>query len=275
MLNKIEIQRKDGGVLTLPIYDSTDFTIKEIQGLDPVRANIVTSNFAHIDGTQFQSSRREMRNLIFTLLIDSMNPFKSVQELRKELYSFLMPKTDITLRFFRSNTDILTISGQVESFDSPIFVKEPQANISILCFDPDFKDINNSLFSGTTVTTAIDSDIIYTGEVDSGFIFTLYPNATTTTFTLQNTLLDGSVKKLIFESLSDPILAGEVITISTIPGDKYVRLTKDGNTSSILWGLDPASEWVSLYPGTNKIRVSSNTSGMSYTISYYTRFGGL
>ena len=82
MLNRIEIQKKDGGVLTLPIYDATNFQIKDIQGLDPVKANIVTSNFANIDGGQFQSSRREMRNLVIKLGIDSFGVGYTVQEVR-------------------------------------------------------------------------------------------------------------------------------------------------------------------------------------------------
>ena len=275
MLNRIEIHKKDGGVLTLPIYDATNYQIKDVQGLDPVKANIVTSNFAHIDGTQFQSSRREMRNIVMKLSIDSFGVGKSVQELRKDLYSFLMPKTDVTLKFIRDNLESMAISGQIESFDSSLFVKEPEATISILCFDPDFKNETPDIFAGTTVTTTTNSQIIYNGEVDSGFIFTMTPTVNVDTFTLQNTLSDGSVRKLIFDSATNPILAGQTVIISTISGDKYVRVSNNGTISSILWGLDPSSDWVSLQSGTNNIRVNTATSGMPYTIEYYTRFGGL
>lgn len=275
MLNRIEIHKKDGGVLTLPIYDATNYQIKDIQGLDPVKANIVTSNFAHIDGTQFQSSRREMRNIVMKLAIDSFGVTKSVQELRKDLYAFLMPKTNITVKFIRDNLDVLSIDGQVESFESSLFVKEPEATISLLCFDPDFKNDTPTTFSSTSVNTAVDSEIIYNGEVDSGFIFEMTPTVDIDTFTIQNTQTDGTVRKLIFLSESSPILAGEKIIISTIPGDKYVRVSKNGTVSSILWGLDPSSDWVSLYTGLNKFRVITEVAGQPYSIEYFTRFGGL
>ena len=278
MLNRIEIQRKDGGVLTLPIYDATNYQIKDIQGLDPVKANIVTSNFAHIDGTQFQSSRREMRNLVIKLGIDSFGVGLSTQELRKELYAYLMPKTDVTLKFVRDNLEAVVILGQVESFDSPLFVKEPEATISILCFDPDFKSETETTSNGLSVTTSLeyaDLEIDYSGEVDSGFIFTLTPSITITSFTLQNILTDGSVQKFIFDATGAPILSGNTLKVSTIPGDKYVRITRNNVESSILWAMDPASNWVSLYPGLNKIRLTTNFSGRAYSIAYNSRFGGL
>jgi hypothetical protein len=209
------------------------------------------------------------------LSIDSFGVGKSVQELRKDLYSYMMPKTNVTVKFIRDNLDVLSIDGQVESFDSSLFVKEPEANISILCFDPDFKNDAISNYNGTTVTTAVDSIVTYSGEVDSGFIFSMTPTTNITEFTIQNTLSDGSVSKLIFDSASNPILSGETIFISTVPGEKYVRVSKNGTVSSILWGLDPSSDWVSLQPGLNRIRVNTSASGIPYTIQYYTRFGGL
>ena len=275
MLNRIEIHKKDGRVLTLPIYDATNYQVKDVQGLDPVKANIVTSNFAHIDGTQFQSSRREMRNIVMKLGIDSFGIGKSVQELRKDLYAYLMPKTNITLKFIRENLDVFAIDGQIETFDSSLFVKEPEATISILCFDPDFRNDNTTTFTGSTVNTAVDSDIIYNGEVDSGFIFTMTPTVDLDTFTIQNTQTDGTVRKLIFDSATNPILSGQTVIISTVPGDKYVRVSNNGTVSSVLWGLDQTSDWVALYPGLNKMRVIAGTAGIPYNIEYYTRFGGL
>lgn len=275
MLNRIEIQRKDGGVLTLPIYDATNYQIKDIQGLDPVKANIVTSNFAHIDGTQFQASRREMRNLVIKLGIDSFGVGLTTQELRKELYSYLMPKTDVVIHFVRDNLPTVVISGQVESFDSPLFVKEPEATISILCFDPDFKSESEITFTALTQITAVDTNLVYDGEVDSGILFSYTPNQSVYSFTLQNTLSDGTVRKFIYDATASPILSGDTLTISTLPGNKYVTLTHLGAVKSVLWAMDPASDWITLQPGINKIRLSSYPNGLSYTIKYNSRFGGL
>jgi hypothetical protein len=39
--------------------------------------------------------------------------------------------------------------------------------------------------------------------------------------------------------------------------------------------MDPASNWIALYPGTNLLRVTSSVSNLTYSISYNNRFGGL
>ena len=275
MLEQIEIIKKDNGVLTLPIYNPTTFFIKDIQGLDPVKANIVTSNFSQMDGVQYQSSRREMRNLIFKIGIDSANIVNTVQDLRKQLYSYLSPKSEITLRFKHSNTTMpyVLIKAMVESFDSPIFVKDPEATISLLCFDPDFYSENSSIFSGSSVSTSTDSIIAYEGDVETGFIFTFNINRTLSEFTIQNTMSDGFVRKMHF--ISSTFIAGDIIIVSTIPGNKYVRLNRSGVITSVLWTLDPASDWLKLYPGENLIRVSCTGAAIPYTMEYNLRYGGL
>lgn len=275
MLNRIEIQKKDGRVLTLPIYDPTSFQIKDIQGLDPVKSNIVTSNFSQMDGAQYQSSRREMRNIIFKLGIDTSNTYGSVKTLRKQLYDFMLPKTEVKIKFIQEGVPTLLIDGLVESFDSPLFVKDPEANISILCFDPDFYSEQTNLISGLSTSSEVNNETLYDGDVDSGFVFKLTAINTMNTFTLQNTLTDGNVRSMIFESLITPLLAGDILTISTIPGDKYVTVSRSGVESSMLWAIDPASEWIKLYPGVNKIRVSSYVTDSNYTIEYTSKHGGL
>jgi len=274
MLNQIQIKKKDGRVLTLPIYDATNYKIKDIQGLDPVKANIVTSNFSHIDGAQYQASRREMRNLIIKLGIES-SVGNTVQDLRKTLYSYFMPKDDVKIKFVRDSLEVFTIEGKIESFESPLFVKEPEATISVLCFDPDFYSDTELTFEGLTTNNNTDQEFDYDGDVDSGFIFSFTPQTTISEFSLQNTLPDGTVTKILFESLAEPILSGNTITISTNPGDKYIRINRSGVLSSILWAMDPTSSWIKLNPGINRIRVNCSTNNIPYTISYYNRFGGL
>lgn len=278
MLTTIELIKKDGGVLTLPIYDPTNFAVIDVQGLDPVKANIVTSNFSQMDGGQFQASRREMRNIVFKIRILSNPGDLSVQDLRKQLYAYLLPKSDIKMRFIQDGVTSVLIQGQVESFDAPIFVKEPEATISVLCFDPDFYSETEFTLTGSSVSTTSTSNnqLTYNGDIDSGFLFTITATAAVASFTLQNTLDDGSVKTMTFSDSLGTLVSGDIIKVSTVPGNKYVTRTRSGVETSILWALDRSSDWIKLYPGTNRIRVRTATNtGQAYSIKYTNKIGGL
>jgi hypothetical protein len=279
MLTTIELIKKDGGVLTLPIYDPTNFAVIDVQGLDPVKANIVTSNFSQMDGAQYQASRREMRNIVFKIRILNSPGGLSVQDLRKQLYGYLLPKSDIKMRFIQDGITSVLIQGQVESFDAPIFVKEPEATISVLCFDPDFYSETEFTLNGVSVGTSstVNTPLIYNGDVDSGFLFTITANGSTPLMTIQNTETDGTVRTMTFSDSSTLLLPGDVIKVSTVPGNKYVTRTRSSVETSILWALDRSSDWLKLYPGTNLIRVRTAfpTANIPYTIKYTNKIGGL
>jgi hypothetical protein len=276
MLTTIQVIKKDGGVLTLPIYEPTNFAVMDVQGLDPVKANIVTSNFSQMDGVQYQASRREMRNIFFRIRILSNPGGLSVQDLRKQLYEYLLPKSNVKLMFVQDGTNFYSIEGQVESFDSPIFVKEPEAIISILCFDPDFYEEDASLQFGVSVSNSSvqNVNLEYFGEIDTGFKFTLTATTTVENITLVNNLPDGSVRKMEFVD-SPLLISGDVFEVNTVPGNKYVRRIRSNVSTSILYTLSRTSDWLKLYPGVNYIRANSSDTGQVYTIEYHNKYGGL
>ena len=64
MLKRVEVVTPQGAVLDLPLGDiSSSLQIESIEGLDPVKATIASSSFAQLDGAQYQSSRRETRDI--------------------------------------------------------------------------------------------------------------------------------------------------------------------------------------------------------------------
>lgn len=278
MITTIEFIKKDGGVLTLPIYDPINFPVLDIQGLDPVKANIVTSNFSQMDGVQYQSSRREMRNIIFKIKLVPTVGVSNVQDLRKQLYGYLIPKSNIKMRFIQDGITSTLIEGQVESFDAPIFVKEPEATISILCFDPDFYSETVNTFSGVSVatTSTTTTNLSYSGSIDTGFVFTVTATGTVYGLALENTPSDNLKRIMSFSDATGLLSTGDKLIVSTVPGDKYVRRVRSSTTTSILWALDRTSDWIKLYPGNNQISVKSTTStNQAYTIVYTDKIGGL
>lgn len=273
MLNKLEVRTDQGDLLTLPLQDiSEGYLIQDIVGLDPVKATIVSSSFALLDGSQYQSSRRENRNIVLSLGLEPDWGSGTVQELRSRLYTFFMPKSNVNLRFFGTGAPTLNISGRVESFESSLFVKDPKVTISIICFDPDFTALTPSSIAGNTTAGLTETLITYSGTVETGIVFTLELNRSLTDFAIYHRPPDGVVKTLEFSS---PMLDTNVLTISTVSGAKGATLLVGSTESSILYGISPYSKWIELVPGDNYIRVYAVGAAIPYTIDYVDRYGGL
>lgn len=276
MLDKVEVLTEQGALLSLPLQDiSQGFSVQDIDGLDPVKAIIVSSTFGQMDGEQYQSARREKRNIILTLGYEPDYASTTVQQLRKTLYSFFMPKSRVLLRFFQAGEPVVQIYGRVESFDSPKFAKEPTAVISVLCFDPDFYNPTPVILSGDTTSSTVEQTHVYPGTVETGIIFRLMVDRVDLTeFTIYHRPADDTLRSLEF-STATALEIGDVLSISTIPGNKFVTLTRGGVDTSFLFGVSPQSNWISLFPGDNKLRVYAEGAGIPYQIEYTTKFGGL
>jgi hypothetical protein len=125
MLVAFEVSTRQGDTLTLPLDDvSSGVIVQNISGLAPVKATLVSSSFAGVDGEQYQSSRRETRNITIKLGLDPDPLTSSVSELRQQLQGFFMPKSEIDLTFYRNDTVDVSIAGVVESFDSELFSQD-------------------------------------------------------------------------------------------------------------------------------------------------------
>lgn len=278
MLTKVEVRSALGLLLTLPLDDVSDgLVLEDIQGLDPVKAVLVSSSFASLDGAQYQSSRRETRNILMVLGLVPDFATTTVRDLRNNLYNFFMPKSEVHLRFFMTDdlgVEELTvdITGRVESFESPLFAKDPVANISILCFDPDFVELSSLTVSGNTVATSTEFSINYPGTVEAGFVFKLLLNRAESDFAIYHRGPDDVVKSLQFAA---SLLSGDVLTISTVTGDKHITLTRAASDSSLLYGRTPQSAWLELVKGVNHLRVYATGAAIPFTIEYTPRHGGL
>ena len=126
ILDSFKVTNARGSVLNFPLDDpSQGFIVRNIEGLGPVKATLVSTSFANMDGGQYHSSRREPRNIVLTLGLEPDYAMMSVADLRKQLYQFFMPKSQSTLDFhlfdkFAENlleqTKELTIDARIESF---------------------------------------------------------------------------------------------------------------------------------------------------------------
>jgi hypothetical protein len=268
MLERIEAVSPQGAILNLPLDDSVSgFLMDEVTGLDPVKATITSSSFAQLDGSQYQSSRREERNIILTITLEPEWGSETVRDLRKRLYAYFMPKSAVDLKFYSSDMDPVWISGRVESFETPLFSSEPQVTVSIICFDPDFYDPAPENVPGNTTSTVDTALVEYDGSVETGFVFTLTVNRALTAFSIylndQQLDFNGALQNL------------DILTISTIQGNKYVRLSRAGVETSFLYGVTPQSAWPEFQPGDNHLRVYAVGAAVPFNIVFTKKYGGL
>lgn len=273
MLIKLEVRNSQGDLLTLSLDDiSSGFLIKDIAGMGPVKATIVTSDFADLDGTFYQGSSRENRNIRLQLELKPDYAVSTVQELRTRLYRFFMTKSVVMFRFFMTNGLTVDISGMVETVEPTIFAREPAVDISIICFDPDFIESDSVVVEGESTAGTDELIIPYDGTVETGFIFTFNIDRTLGEFTIYHKLPDDSLKVLGFEA---PLIAGDVLTINTISGSRGASLVRAGSISSIFYGIQQPFDWLELMQGDNSFRVYAVGAAVPYSVEYITRYGAL
>lgn len=274
MLTKVEVDNKRGGLLVLPLQNVRDgFVIKDIDGLDPVKATIVTTGFAQLDGEQYQSSKLGTRNIVLKVGLEAaLYAAGTVRDLRNRLYQYFMPKTFVRLQFFDNESTMVEIEGYIESFDSKLFVKEPEATISIMCLKSEFIDPIVKTIEGSTVTNTSTRDIEYEGTVPTGVSFTLEVDRALTAFSIHNTPYSGVTTSMDF---TGAFVSGDVISVVTQPGAKSVELVRGGVRSPHLHALSAYSGWINLEPGLNQFRVTATGNPLAYQMSYTDKYGGL
>lgn len=273
MLTKLEIQSLLGETLSLEM-DSTNngYIVESIEGLDPVKANIVTSRGAKQHGSVYQTSHRENRNVVIRIRLEAVQGAASVSDRRAYLYGFFMPMSDVSLRFFLDGLHFADIQGYVESFEAPIFSKEPTATISLICVKPDLVSPTLVTVNGVSVSDSTVQAVVYTGTVEAGFKFQLFVDRTISEFSFHNHTPYGELATLDFAA---PLIAGDVVEINTVSGSRGAYLTRASVRSSILNGVSPTASWFGLSRGTNMLRLAISGAAIPFSLEYYPRYGGL
>jgi len=276
MLTVVEAENDQGALLTMALSDVSDgIILKEVDGLGPVKATLVSSSFAGIDGEQYHSARREPRDIKLKFGMEPMYGGTSVREIRKRLYKHFMTKRNVNLRFYMEDGLVVNISGKVESNDPPMFTREPEMEVVVRCFKPDFVDPTPVTVSSTsTSATGVLTELVeYDGTAETGIVLTVNVDRTLSEFTFYHQGPDGVLSSMDFAA---SLLAGDVLTISTVSGNKYATLIRGGTSIPIVYGISPYSKWTELLEGDNYIRLyTDGVSGVPYSIEYTNRYGGL
>lgn len=272
MLYKVEARTPRGDLLTLLLDDiSNGYIVAEINGLDPVKASIVTTKFGNSRGAAYQSSTLPERNITLTLEYDKFHE-DSIEDLRNRLYPFFISGQEVSLRFYMDSGLTVDIDGYSESMESPLFVQDPKADISIICPEPDFVETTPTVQTGMFTSDGTPRYVDYPGTAPVGMVYVVDVANPMSDITFYQTTPNGALYSMEF---AGSLLAGDKLTISTVEGNKYVTLKRAGVDSSALYGISPQSKWLQLEHGTNALRVYSSGPGSPVSITYTGVYGGL
>lgn len=273
MLQKVDVRNAQRSLLTLTLEDSSNgYEVRDIGGLDPVNASISSSTFVGLAGEQYHSSRREKRNITMQLGFRPDYGTTTVASLRNNLYFYFMPDSVVDLIFYDDSGLTVKIQGRVESCEAPLFSKEPQVDISILCFDPDLLELNPELTTHLTTEDTTEILIPYAGTVNSPVHLSLNVEHDLSGFTVYHRPPDGTLHTIEFVV---SLLTNDFVEIESSVGNKSVQLIRGGVETSILYAKTPQTPWLVFQRGDNYVRVYAEGDPIPYSLSYYNRYGGL
>ena len=251
--------------------------IRNIDGLDPVKASVNTTPFGSVDGASYVGSSVPSRNIVLTIHPNPNWDNWTFEALRRLVYQYFMPKLPTRLVFYSDDLIPVVISGIVESVGNNIFSKDQELLVSIVCPDPYFTALNPTVITGNPVRAGGAFTIVENnGNVDCGF-------------TVGVTKVSGADPASIDIHIGDPpishfdVVAGvsstKIFEMSSVPMRKFVQNIDLGTgvITNLLSNvtIEEGSEWPHLQPGENEFQVITNQGVQDWELTYYERFGGL
>ena len=268
-------------------HDYDHYYVKSITGLTPPPTTINTTVSGIHDGSYYNSSRIQHRNIVITLGLRG-----DVEKNRQHLYSIFPLKKECTVYYQNQNRN-LKINGFIETLEADIFVQQEDVQISIICPNPYFEGISTidsdirkvqPLFEFPfSITEPIPFGSIMRvptcslnniGGVDCGCIFHFrfyeYTNYLKITNEVTHEYMD-----LQHAGFSD----GDDLFINTNFGNLRIMLYhNNGIEQNLLSFLKKGSSWIHLESGLNTITFSVNEGhyeGVSAKVEYTPLYGGV
>jgi hypothetical protein len=267
--------------LVLKSPEKSGFAIRSIEGLGPVKADINSKELSTNDGSIFNSARVNSRNIIFDIQFLEK---PTIEDTRQLSYKYFPIKRKIKMVFKTKNYEC-EIYGYVESNEPNIFSQECSTTISILCPDPYFKSLDKNIttFSGILPVfefefsneSATDNllefgellndklkNVRYDGDAETGVVIYIHAIGDASNITVYNTDTRAQMfinTSRLLEMTGAGIIAGDDIIISTVKGEKSIKLLRNGLYTNILNCLDKNAEWPTISKGDNVFAYTAET----------------
>ena len=283
--------------------------IKNITGIGPSKANVVLTEKTTLDGASYTSARTTSRNIVLTLgFMFTKN--NTIEELRHKSYKYFPVKKKVTLRF-TTDKRVCETYGYVESNEPNIFNKEETTQISILCpnsyfysrdeeyvgtdsfvaYEPAFEfpfsneSTTSSLIEIGTIMPDTQAKINYNGDSEVGVVIVAHATGYVSNIKFHNITFGSDTRETISLNtvkMSESsmlglqgyeIIEGDDIVISTVKGDKYIKLIRhnSGITKeyNLLNYINRDAKWFQLIKGENMISYEAEKGLTNLTVTFY------
>lgn len=301
MIHEVIVTNDFGESLELVLTDPqpSGLIVKSIDGLGPSKATINTTQLASSDGSVYNSARKEQKNIVFNFLYLEDSETKLVETSRLKTYKYFPLKKLVTLTFVMDHR-IAEIQGYVESNEATIFDQQSGCQISIVCPTPFFTTSDRSMnlngvesyfefpFSNESLTEnlinlgelvyATGTEYYYDGDAETGIYIVIHATGAVTNFSIYNSVtrnkMDFDTSKIaaVTKDGINNLTTGDTLEISTVVGNKFVRLTRAGKEYNVMAML-PKNEidWLTVRKGANVFGYTAESGGADLQISIQTR----
>ena len=276
---------EDGFFLDFTERGFGPFLLTDADGLYESKNTVYVSENSMIDGATYQGSVAKQRNIELTLtdIGDYVANRNALNRLFKE-------KSKGTLIFWEADASPRKIDYYVEKFNSSGEDPFREHEISLICPDPFFYDIDASSEEMASWVSAFTFPF---ASPSTGFVFGYKDNSRIQT--IQNDIAEDNIGITIIMSclgaVTNPsithietnsslhighddkpfsMVAGDIVTITTATGNKHVTLTRNGTTSEINHYLTEDSVFIQLMRGSNSFGfgADSGVNNLTITIEY-------
>lgn len=285
----LTFENERGNTLVLsPASDmTTPYAIADIDGINPPKAAINTSELALIDGAQFNSAKLQMRTINVAFVIQD-----DAAANRVAVYQVLKTKHQIKVSY-QSETRDVYIDGYVESIEVEYMDNPQKVSVAILCPYPYWQaaqsivdDLSQTIgmfhfpFASTEspelvfgyVDPIVSIEVNNGGDVETGIIIELYASGEI----VNPRIIDYETGEYI--ELEMTMQQADLVTIDTRIGHKTATLLRDGATSSVFNAIAKGSTWLQLAIGGSTYTYTADggaVTGLAVSISHTNIYEGV
>ncbi len=261
--HKLIVSRKGKSI---DFYNDEQIRLVSSDGVS-MESDVNITEYGSGDGGSFNSARVPAR--VISIIVRFLG-HGNAEAAKKRLYSVLIPKQEIELRFCGRTYDN-RISGIVESVNIPPNAKPLTAAITIKCPNPFFTEGNTRSeilygqgggfkfasggqnFRGVRFGTAKTSQttlINIESHIASGGVFVFKFKNTLSSITVRNIT---SGKSFTFTYDFQP---GDILTVNTVTGSKSAVLMRGSEEIDLLYAM--TGNFIQLEQGENELHISSD-----------------
>jgi hypothetical protein len=286
VLNKVQVYTSVPSVDALALSDpgraETDFIqVRNIDGLDPVKANINMASYGALDGEAYTGGNVPNRNIVLTLHPNPDWVTWTFEQLRQFIYLYFVPKSSVKLIFTSDEVGIVHISGIVENVSANPFSKDPEYFVSIICPDPYFTAVEPEEYSGEAHLPGGSSITTITNEGNIATGIALKVNHTSFgdgTSYIRIQLGNPSTSYFHVVATAGDYGENRYFEMDSRPRHKFVReVSESGEVTDRLAKISSGSVWPLIPPGESgfEVVVDSGDGYESWDLKFFKRFVGI